>query len=230
MVATDTLKPKAQDTDYLKSVWETIDSASCPRSYNFHLHTIASDGKLNPSEVLQQAIAIGLRGFAVTDHHSVAGYWQIERELKAIASCQPEMPLPHLWTGVEITSQLLGVEVHILGFGFAPDASCLDLYLEGEKPQGIDADARRVIDSIHRAGGLAVLAHPERYRRSARELIPAAYQFGIDGVETYYSYNNPPVWHPSPRQTKLVASLADKYNLFNTCGTDTHGLNITQRL
>ena len=230
MVATDTLKPKAQDTDYLKSVWEAIDSASCPRSYNFHLHTIASDGKLTPSELLHQAIAIGLKGFAVTDHHSVNSYRQIEQQLKAIAFGEAKNTLPHLWTGVEITSQLLEVEVHILGFGFDTDNSSLNRYLQGEKPQGNSAHAQRVIDCIHQAGGLAVLAHPERYRRSARELIPAAVRFGIDGVETYYSYNNPPVWHPSPRQTKLVAALADKYQLYSTCGTDTHGLNITQKI
>ena len=230
MVATYPSKPTAQDTQYLKSVWETIDATSCPRSYNFHLHTIASDGKLTPSELLQQAIVNGLKGFAITDHHSVDGFRQAERELKALASDRTEGELPHLWTGVEITSQLSGTEVHILGFGFDPDSPCLNLYLQGDKPQGKDGQAERVIDSIHRAGGLAVLAHPERYRISARKLIPAAAKLGIDGVETYYAYNNPLIWQPSPGKTELVAGLAETHHLLSTCGTDTHGLNILQRL
>lgn len=230
MVATYSLKPTAQDTNYLKSVWETIDYASCPHSYNFHLHTIASDGRLTSPNLAQQAIALGLKGFAITDHHSVNGYRQAEQYFSEISIDELEIELPHLWTGVEITSQLLEVEVHILGYGFDPKHPALELYLQGDKPQGIDAEARQVINSIHQAGGLAVLAHPERYRRRAKRLIPAAAELGIDGVESYYCYNNPQVWQPSPGKTEQVLALAEKYHLFSTCGTDTHGLNILQRL
>lgn len=230
MVATYSLKPTARDTDYLRSVWETIDCASCPHFYNFHLHTIASDGRLTPSNLAQQAIAVGLRGFAITDHHSVDGYREAERYFAAISSNDDEVELPHLWTGVEITSKLLEVEVHILGYGFAPEHPALELYLGGDRPQGFDAEARQVIDRIHQAGGLVVLAHPERYRRPAKQLIPAAAELGIDGVETYYAYNNPLVWQPSPGKTEQVLALAEQYHLFSSCGTDTHGLNILQRL
>lgn len=230
MVATYSLKPTAQDTVYLKSVWSTINEVSCPRCYNFHLHTIASDGKLTPLGLVQQAISIGLRGFAITDHHSVNGYRQAAQYLSEIASDNTEAQLPHLWTGVEITSTLLGVEVHILGYGFDPEHPALNLYLQGDKPQGKDAEAKRVIDSIHQAGGLVVLAHPERYRRSAEQLIPAVAELEIDGVETYYAYNNPQVWQPSPGKTEKVQALAEKYHLFSTCGTDSHGLSLLQRI
>ena len=229
MVATYSLKPTAQDTCYLKSVWETIGATSCPHHYNFHLHTIASDGKLTPLELVQQAISIGLRGFAITDHHSIDSFRQAEEYLSTVG-LQDSANSPHLWTGVEITSKLQSVEVHILGYGFDPDHPSFSSYLQGEKPQGKDALARQVISSIHQAGGLAVLAHPERYRRSAEQLIPAAVESGIDGVETYYCYNNPKVWQPSPEKTVIVKSLAEKHCLFSTCGTDTHGLNILQRL
>jgi hypothetical protein len=87
-----------------------------------------------------------------------------------------------------------------------------------------------VIVALHQAGGLAVLAHPERYRRSAAELIPVAAHLGIDGVETYYAYGNPEPWQPSPNQTQKVKQLSATYNLLNTCGTDTHGLNLLRRL
>lgn len=230
MVAKYSLKPTAQDTVYLKSIWETINFVSCPRLYNFHLHTIASDGQLIAPALAEQAISIGLRGFAITDHHSVEGYRLAEQHLAAIGLGDTKVNLPHLWTGVEITSQLLGVDVHILGYGFDPEHPSLNLYLQGERPQGKDAKAQQVIDSIHQAGGLAVLAHPERYRRSGAELIPAIAALGIDGVETYYAYNNPQVWQPSPGKTERVQALAEKYHLFNTCGTDSHGLNIMQRI
>ncbi len=230
MVATYSLKPTAQDTVYLKSIWETINFASCPRFYNFHLHTIASDGQLTASALVQQAVSLGLKGFAITDHHSVDGYRQAEQYLCAIGSENGSINLPHLWTGVEITSKLLEVEVHLLGYGFDPEHPSLNLYLQGDKPQGNNAEAKQVIDSIHQAGGLVVLAHPERYRRSGEQLIPAAAELGIDGVETYYAYNNSQVWQPSPGKTQRVQALAEKYHLFSTCGTDSHGLSITQRI
>lgn len=228
MAVTYPLKPTAQDTGYLKSVWETIDAASCPRSYNFHLHTIASDGNLTPIDLIQQAIAIGLKGLAITDHHSVAGFQAAESYLTSISLERKN--LPQLWTGTEITSQLLAVEVHILGYGFDPEHPAINSYLQGDRPRGKTAQAKRVIESIHQAGGLAVLAHPERYRSSASKLIPAAAELNIDGVETYYAYNNPPTWQPSPGKTELVQALAAKHHLYSTCGTDTHGLNILQRL
>ena len=189
MVAMYPLKPKTQDTAYLESVWETISYISCPYSFNFHMHTNASDGRLTPVGLVQQAIEIGLQGFAITDHHSVAGYKQAEQYLQKLTANDTIENSPHLWTGIEITSKLLEVEIHILGYGFDPEHSSIAKYLTGEKPQGKSALAKQVIDSIHRAGGLVVLAHPERYRRSANTLIPAVAELGIDGVETYYAYN-----------------------------------------
>ena len=228
MVFTYPLKPAAQDTEHLRSIWETIDSASCPGFYNFHLHTIASDGKLTPSDLIRQAIALGLKGLAITDHHSVEGFKEAEVYLEGIEAESEN--LPQLWTGTEITSELLGVEVHILGYGFNPDHPAIASYLQGSRPKGDRALAGRVIASIHQAGGLAVLAHPERYHRSATELIPAAAKLNIDGVETYYAYGNPKVWQPTPDKTATVMALAQQHHLYSTCGTDTHGLSIQQRI
>lgn len=232
MVATYPLKPTAQDTVYLKSIWETINSVSCPYFYNFHLHTIASDGQLTASALVEQAVSLGLSGFAITDHHSIDSYRIAEQDLGAIIldNDNENINLPHLWTGVEITSKLLEIEVHILGYGFDPEHSALNLYLQGSKPQGKAAEAKQVIASIHQAGGLAVLAHPERYRRPAKQLIPVASELGIDGVETYYAYHKPQVWQPSPGKTEQVQALAKQYHLFNTCGTDSHGLSILRCL
>jgi predicted metal-dependent phosphoesterase TrpH len=230
MVAIYPLKPKAQDTTYLQSVWETINYTSCPCSFNFHMHTTASDGKLTPLNLVQQAISIGLQGFAISDHHTVNGYQQVEQYLSKLREKDPSQAIPHLWTGVEITSKLLGIEVHILGYGFNPEHPSINVYLQGDKPEGRQAAAEQVINSIHEAGGLVVLAHPERYHRSASQLIPAVAELGIDGVETYYAYNNPKIWQPSPRQTQRVQKLAAKYGLYSTCGTDTHGLNLLQRI
>ncbi|MEL6912581.1 MAG: PHP domain-containing protein [Cyanobacteria bacterium J06648_1] len=232
MVVSYHLKPAAQDTGYLRRVWETVNPASCPHTYNFHLHTVASDGRLEPIDLINQAIAIGLKGLAITDHHSVAGFQEAQAYLSSLRSAQDNAAdnLPQLWTGTEITSNLAEVEVHILGYGFDPSHPAINSYLQGDRPQGDRALAGQVITSIHQAGGLAVLAHPERYRRSATDLIPLAAELNIDGVETYYAYNNPKIWQPSPVKTETVQALAAKHHLYSTCGTDTHGTNILQRL
>jgi hypothetical protein len=218
-------QPAAQNVAALGQVFETIDANSCPRSYNFHMHTICSDGKLQPLALIEQAIAIGLKGLAITDHHTILGYQSVQRWLD-----QAGRKSPQIWTGVEITAELLGIEVHILGYAFDPEHPGMHIYLQGKAPQGSDARAGKAIAALHQAGGLAVLAHPARYRRSAQELIPVAADLGIDGVETYYAYNNPNPWQPSPTQTQQVKDLSATYKLLNTCGTDTHGLNLLQRL
>lgn len=228
--ASNPLIPIAQDAVALRQVFEQIHAGSCPTSFNFHMHTVNSDGQLQPEILMQQAIAIGLQGFAITDHHSVNGYRVAQRWLDEQRLERHDRRLPHLWVGAEVTSQLLDTEVHILGYAFNPDSPSMQLYLQCHAPQGNDADAERVIGAIHQAGGLAVLAHPVRYKRSPEDLIPQAVRFGIDGVETYYAYNNPSPWQTSPEQTRRVQRLSATFNLLNTCGTDTHGLSLLQRL
>jgi hypothetical protein len=220
----------AQDKQALRQVWENLQPDSCPLSYNFHMHTIYSDGQLKPDEVLKQAIANNLKGLAITDHHSVGGYQVAQGWLEYWQKQSSSTPLPHLWTGVEITARLLDTEVHILGYAFDPKHPAIEPYLQGEAPRQNEAQAATVISTIQQAGGLAVLAHPARYRRPAVELIPVAADLGVDGVETYYAYNNPNPWRPSPMQTQQVKQLSTAHNLLNTCGTDAHGKSILVRL
>ncbi|MBM0743693.1 PHP domain-containing protein [Phormidium sp. CLA17] len=225
-------KPTAQDTLALRGVFETIHAESCPTSFNFHMHTVCSDGQLQPEKLMEQAIAIGLQGFAITDHHTVDGYQRAQCWLADYIQANPDRVdnLPHLWTGIEITSRLLETEVHILGYAFDVAHSAMEPYVQKCAPQDEIASAAQVIASIQMAGGLAVLAHPVRYRRSPEDLIAAAATLGINGVETYYAYDNPSPWRTSPRQTEQVQRLSSTYGLLNTCGSDTHGLSLLQRL
>lgn len=220
----------AQDALALRRVFEQITAASCPRSFNFHMHTVCSDGRLQPEALIEQAVTLGLQGLAITDHHSVNGYHRAQQWLDQYRQSQPHQPTPQVWTGVEINADLLDNEVHILGYAFDPAHEAIQPYSQRASVQGEDYAAQRVIAAIHAAGGLAVLAHPARYRRSPLELIPAAAAIGIDGVETYYAYTNPSPWQPSLQQTQEVRRLGDAHGLLHTCGTDTHGLNLLQRL
>ncbi|EKV02106.1 putative metal-dependent phosphoesterase, PHP family [Leptolyngbya sp. PCC 7375] len=227
----------SQSAQELQQVFQQITHHSCPHHYNFHMHTHCSDGKLSPGELMEQAIGLQLKGFSITDHHTIQGYKQACQWLESWRwkhpstwSASHQAKLPRLWCGVEITSSLLDVDVHILGYAFNPEHAAFKHYLQGGSPSGNDRDAAVVIRAIQAAGGVAVLAHPVRYRRPPEELIPAAAALGIDGVETYYAYDHPPEWRPTPKKTERVQGLADTYDLLSTCGTDSHGMTLTRRV
>ncbi len=223
--------PIAQNHFLFRHILQTVDAQSCPRSYNFHMHTVKSDGQLQPAEIIEQALKIGLSGLAITDHHTTKGYYEAQRYLDTWKARQSEnhSKVPILWTGIEINANLLNTEVHILGYAFDPTASCLQPYLQRQVTTGNDYQAKTVIAAIQQAGGLAVLAHPARYRRQAAKLIPEAARLGIDGVETYYNYRFTNPWSPTPEITEEIDNLAETYGLLRTCGTDTHGTNLLLR-
>ena len=221
------LLQRSTDKSSLVQALETIHEGSCPHHYNFHLHTQHSDGQCQPIELFQQAIQLGLRGLAITDHHSVGAYWVVTQWLS-----QSQLPLesvPRVWTGAEITSTLLDEDVHILALAFDPNAAAMQPYLTGESVYGDLRDAEVVIKAIHQADGLAVLAHPVRYRAKPSALVERAVKLGLDGVEAYYCYGRDQPWAPSQPQTSVVESLGDRFQLLKSCGTDTHGLDITRR-
>ncbi len=221
-----------QNSIELRRIFTSVSAKSCPESLNFHLHTVFSDGRMQPEDIVNQAIAAKVSHFAITDHHTVEGYLIAKRMIQRLAQpTHPDSPIsPQLWVGVEINASLIFNEVHILGYGFDPEHSAMQPYLQGHTTAGLDYQCFSVIKAIHLAGGLAVLAHPARYRRSAEDLVAAAAALGIDGLETYYGYDHCDPWYPSPKQLAIVKQLGESYKLLHTCGTDAHGLKISRRL
>ena len=76
-------------------------------------------------------------------------------------------------------------------------------------------DTREVVELIHSAGGIAVLAHPAVY--DSFDLMQELAESGLDGVE---------VWHPDHSEEQ-VASLLDftrQHGLLATGGSDFHGM------
>ncbi|MBU4310713.1 hypothetical protein KKD34_03965, partial [bacterium] len=70
------------------------------------------------------------------------------------------------------------------------------------------------IDIILRAGGIPVLAHPAGTK--VDELIPQLVKNGLMGLEAYDAINPPSV-------TRYYITLAKKYGLLVTGGSDCHG-------
>lgn len=77
------------------------------------------------------------------------------------------------------------------------------------------------IETIHRAGGVAVLAHPYQLRsKSADELdkvIASLKEMGLDGMEVIYSRH-------TANQVEEYHNLARRYSLLVTGGSDFHGV------
>ncbi len=211
----------------LAAVLRQVDRHSCPTRFNFHCHTVFSDGSLRPEALVQQAAALGLEHLAITDHHSHGAHdpaWQWLEEHRALSGATPV-----LWRGVEISCLLEGCLVHVLGLGFGSEHRSLDPYLQGSAPIGPALKAEAVVKAIHQAGGLALLAHPARYRLPFATLLEAAFGLGFDGAEAWYDYAMQPRWQPTPHTCEAIAKHLNKRGLLMSCGTDTHGLALDGR-
>lgn len=77
-------------------------------------------------------------------------------------------------------------------------------------------DVNFVLDLIHSARGVAVMAHPVYY--NSLDLLEELAQKGkLDGVEVYH-------YTADDAQQKKMLEIAEKYNLIVTGGSDFHGL------
>lgn len=77
-------------------------------------------------------------------------------------------------------------------------------------------DVNFVLDLIHSARGVAVMAHPVYY--DSLDLLEELAQKGkLDGVEAYHYTAN-------DEQRAKILDIAEKYNLIVTGGSDFHGL------
>ncbi len=75
-------------------------------------------------------------------------------------------------------------------------------------------DVQTVLDEIHGAGGIAVLAHPGKFNNF--DEIEKYVEMGLDGVEVWSPFNN-------EEQTEMLASLCKKKKLLLTGGSNFHG-------
>lgn len=127
---------------------------------NLHTHTTLSDGRRSPAEVAQCYRAQGYDAIALTDHW----YFGNEGEYEGMT----------ILSGAEYNSAtgnaIAGV-YHIVGVG-----------MRHAPPITRDAPPQKVIDGIHKAGGLAILAHPAWSLNTPEQIRALS---GIDGIEIY---------------------------------------------
>ena len=102
-------------------------------------------------------------------------------------------------------------------------SEAFDKYLASGKPLYQAKEVLTPADAIallHRAGGVAVMAHPGLVALSkpalAARVTSLAEDAGMDGIEAYYSQH-------SPAETAFFLDLAREHNLLVTGGSDFHG-------
>tara|TARA_B100000214_G_scaffold345362_1_gene295198 strand:+ start:455 stop:1030 length:576 start_codon:yes stop_codon:yes gene_type:complete len=191
------------------------------------MHSKYSDGSLTAREIYNQAIELNIEHYAITDHHSVDAYIELSEFNDSIYKDMPN--IPQLWSGVEITCLLKGCLVHVLGLGFDPKSKYLIPYVNHKSAIGNELLASTVVESIHNANGIAVLAHPARYKIPFEILINEASKHNFDAVETWYNYERATDWTPSEFVCDRIFECANSYSLLSTCGTDSHGLSLLRR-
>ena len=253
--------------------------ASGMRQYDLHTHSIASDGSLSPSELVEFAHECGTDVLALTDHDNTSG-------LAEAAAKATELGIGFI-PGIEVSVTWLGQTVHVLGLQIDADNSELQAGIKGlqdfrltraqriaqelekagipdalsaakrlakgklisrthfahflietghakdmkqvfkrylikNKPgyvAGEWADLESALGWIRAAGGLAVLAHPARYKLSAgklAQLLAEFCEYGGAGIEVVSSSHN-------KTETQRFTRLAEKYGLYASRGSDFHG-------
>ena len=95
-------------------------------------------------------------------------------------------------------------------------------YMTGNKPGAVKVDwasSIEVINWIHQSGGLAILAHPLRYKLTLtkmKKLVSELKDIGLDGIEIVNSFS-------SLDDIAKSKKIADEYELLYSCGSDFHG-------
>ena len=76
---------------------------------DLHLHTTCSDGRLTPSELIRLTAGQGLRVVSVTDHDSTEGLAEAYETAR-------EFPQMRIIPGIELSTDIPGDEIHMLGY------------------------------------------------------------------------------------------------------------------
>lgn len=190
---------------------------------NLHIHSNFSDGESKFEDILNYAKQKGMKKIAITDHNTIEGHKIFKDDI--------------LLTGVEFDCWYCGVFIHLLAYNIDVNHPDLINFLAKNKAETegdfIRLFAKRnvpkLINAIHKAGGIVVLAHPACYWAiNLEHFVKKLMKIGLDGIEVYYPY---------PRFRRFVKfhsandvlKIANKYpDLIKTGGTDFHGKNLAE--
>lgn len=111
---------------------------------DLHLHTTASDGRLTPTQLIDQIGGTALKVIAITDHDTTEGL----QEARARLAGYPHI---RLITGIELSAESAGSEIHLLGYFFDASDAEFQAMLVRMRDSRVDA-ARRTVEKLATLG------------------------------------------------------------------------------
>jgi len=247
-------------------------------SFDLHCHTTASDGSLEPRELLDRAIANGVSTLAITDHDTINGYLDIADFAKTqdidlipaiewsctwskmnihIVGLNLDVDTPTLQQGLErqrqartqradkiderlqqrglpsmlsaAQEQASGGQIGRVHFakamvdqGLVKDMNqAFKRYLGAGKPGDVKSmwpTLAEVVEWTNVAGGIAVIAHPNKYnltRSKLRRLITDFKEVGGRGMEAVSG-------NERSLDIAYLGKLCNEFGLLASCGSDFH--------
>lgn len=123
---------------------------------DLHCHTTASDGLLSPTELVQLAAKLGLKGIGITDHDTIHG-WKEAQEAGANYQIR-------ILKGIELNTDWQGTEVHILGYEVDSSSD----YLADKLKVLRNARERRMVKILERFKDLGIIISVEDVQQFAQ--------------------------------------------------------------
>lgn len=108
---------------------------------DLHLHTSYSDGKLTPTELLDKVSKLNIKCVSIVDHDNVDG-------IKEAVEYAKKLNIEFI-PGIELSSTIDDVDVHILGYFIDYQNKKLIEHLQFYKEERIKR-AKRIIDKLHK--------------------------------------------------------------------------------
>ncbi|MET0447154.1 MAG: PHP domain-containing protein [Aeromicrobium sp.] len=180
---------------------------------DLHTHSNRSDGTDSPTELIEKAQVAGLDVIAITDHDSTAGWDEAQ-----VAADRVGITLVR---GIEISTMLDGVSVHLLAYGFDPAEPALldelDRILRGRDsrlPQLLEQLAEHDMpltqdDVVAQSGNAAASGRPH----VADAMVAAGYVADRDEAFRDWLYDNGPAY-----VERYGAPLSDAIDLVRAAG------------
>jgi predicted metal-dependent phosphoesterase TrpH len=159
---------------------------------DLHLHTTASDGRLEPREIVSLAAKVGLDVIAITDHDTTGGV------APALAAAEA-FPSLTVIPGVEINTDVPRGEVHVLGYFI----DCTDRKLANALQELRESRLGRAQKMITKLGSLGMDIEWQRVRELAQggsvcrpHIAQALFEKGYvssekDAFDKYIGHNGP---------------------------------------
>lgn len=126
---------------------------TAPRmTIDLHTHTTASDGRLEPQALIDEAMASGVSMLAITDHDSVAAYAKLDTLVHDALRLIP---------GIELSTTWRGVGVHVLGLNVDLNSDSLHQACAFQT-HARASRAQQIAERLERLGANDVLAGAAR--------------------------------------------------------------------